>query len=26
VDLTGSPYSFGFGDQLQAPAQPANRS
>ena len=26
VDLTGSPYSFGFSEQLQAPAQPQTRS
>lgn len=26
VDLTGSPYSFGFAQQLQAPAQPQIRT
>ena len=26
VDLTGSPYSFGFAQQLQAPAQPQMRT
>lgn len=26
VDLTGSPYSFGFGEQLAAPAQPQIRT
>jgi hypothetical protein len=26
VDLTGSPYSFGFSEQLQAPAQPQTRT
>lgn len=26
VDLTGSPYSFGFSQQLQAPAQPQMRT
>jgi hypothetical protein len=26
VDLTGSPYSFGFSQQLQAPAQPQIRT